>query len=115
MVLESVTLGMLSSLCYDVIKHSGHYAKDKFLSSFGKKYPAQNNEKLELLASEIEELRLNDEMSEKAILKKLEASQTIRELTAQIELKTQINISQHHSGKGDNIAGDKVINVTKSD
>ncbi|KES14618.1 hypothetical protein GASC598B02_003530, partial [Gilliamella apicola SCGC AB-598-B02] len=58
----------------------------------------------------LQELNLNDEMSEKAIEREINSSNEIKELLSKISAhNVDINI-QIHSGTGDNIIGNKIIN-----
>lgn len=60
------------------------------------------------MEKELDKLQLSDEMSESVIEKKITDS---NELTALIEkIKPNSTIIQTHSGTGDNVAGNKIIN-----
>ncbi len=63
----------------------------------------------EKLATAINSLDLNDEMGEKAINKQLMSSNEVVTLLSQIQ-PSNIVITQSHSGTGDNVAGNKIIN-----
>jgi len=45
-----------------------------------------------------------------AVFAILETNQKIRNILSSLASGTSINISQHHSGTGDNVAGDKITN-----
>ena len=45
-----------------------------------------------------------------AVFAILETNQEIRNILSSLASGTSINISQHHSGTGDNVAGDKITN-----
>lgn len=70
----------------------------------------------EALATELSKLGLNDEMSELAIARRIEQSQEMAKLICDLNVKAEISapsmitsVTQHHTGSGDNVAGNKII------
>ena len=63
------------------------------------------------IIEELKKLNLTDEMSEKAIEKSIKQSDSLLELLSTIKKENSSStIIQHHSGSGDNIGRDKIIN-----
>ena len=60
--------------------------------------------------TELAKLRLSDEMSESAIAQKLVGSMELAALLKEIQPTTNTTITQTHTGTGDNVAGNKIIN-----
>lgn len=98
---------IVAGVLYDLLKH-------------GSKLTAQNiKEKLrgwvlgekevQQIAAEVQKLELSDEMSEKAIQNKISSSEDLMKLLQVVKPSTT-TIIQTHSGTGDNIGRDKIIN-----
>ncbi len=109
MVLETIFISMISSLCYDLLKTSGSIVKDKFVKSINELHPDYSEDFLYMVANEIEQLELNDEMSEKAIESKIKEKESLVNLISNQEVQPIKNIIQNNV-HGDNIARDKIIN-----
>jgi len=58
---------------------------------------------------EIEKLSLNDEMSEKAIERKLLGSGEIQKILSSIKPNNTTVVIQNHSGTGDNVGRNKIM------
>lgn len=62
------------------------------------------------ILTELEKLHLNDEMSEIAIERKIEASQELLQILSTIKrVSAPSTITQIHSGSGDNVGGNKYV------
>lgn len=109
MVAGTILLGVISALCYDVLKNTGVFAKDKFIEYAIQQQPDYDESFISSVADELEELNLDDEMSEKAISKRIESKSTLVNLINTYQPKTSQNLVQNNI-HGDNIAGDKIIN-----
>ena len=104
--MDALTVSILSSAAYDILKtglkFTGQTIKDKL------KNWVLDDITATLLATKLEKLDLSDELSEKAIERKIENETDISDLLSKNKPAPQvINITQHHSGSGDNIGRDK--------
>ena len=84
-------------------------------NEFVKKYPSDyylilDDDIVNALSSKIESMPLDDEMSSKAIERRLSESTEINELLKSIPVQSVVNINQQHSGSGDNVGGNKIVN-----
>lgn len=104
--MEFITTTILSGVIYDILKRGVFLTKDVLANNL-KKWLI-DDATLEKLAIKLQELNLNDEMSEKAIEREINSSNQIKELLSKISTHN-IDI-QIHSGTGDNIIGNKIIN-----
>ncbi|BBN63142.1 MULTISPECIES: GapS6a family protein [Pseudomonas] len=112
--MDFITTSIIANSAYDVFKNGlsltaqtvkerlGNWIKDDLLA--------------EAVAAELAKLEVNDEMSELAINRRLDASPVfqgmVRDINTQVALvaPSQINsVNQIHSGSGDNVAGNKNI------
>lgn len=105
--MEFLSAAVLSGIVYDLIKHqvqiTAESLKDKLKGWVFDEAVAP------ALAVELERLKLNDEMSEKAIERQITESKDIQSILHNIVPNTTNVIIQHHSGTGDNIGGNKII------
>lgn len=101
-ITNTIVPSVLSSCCYDLLKSTGKIT----LTALKNKFPklAKNEELAEELADKLKELKGDPE----SIKDKIEKSKEIHDLLEKINSINYIN--QTHSGNGDNIAGDKIIN-----
>ncbi len=107
--MEFLTATALSGVIYDLMKSgiaiSGSAIKGKLQSWI------LDDACVERLALEVNKLNINDEMSEKAIDKRLSGVSDIADLIAQINASgSKVSINQNHSGTGDNIGNNQYIN-----
>lgn len=111
--MDFITTGIIASSVYDVLKHglklSAGMLKER-LSEWIKEDVVA-----EAVAEELAKLGINDEMSEVAISRRLDQSPAITGLIRDINAKTAVvahstitNVTQTHSGSGDNVAGNKI-------
>jgi len=105
--MDPITTAILSSFLYDMLKHSvsltGSSIKTKLQDW------ALDEKLSEKIANEVNQLGLNNEMSETAINNRLMSSDVLITLLSEIK-PSNTTIAQIHSGTGDNIAGNKIIN-----
>jgi Na+-translocating ferredoxin:NAD+ oxidoreductase RnfG subunit len=105
--MEFLSATILSGVVYDLIKHqvqvTAESLKEKLRDWVIDEAVAPT------LATEIEKLELNDEMSEKAIERQISESTDIQSILSNIVPNTTNVVIQHHSGTGDNIGGNKII------
>lgn len=101
-----LTTTILSGAIYDLFKNSLSITKDALASRL--KNWVIDDSILTKLTDKLQDLNLNDEMSEKAIENKINSSNELKNLLSNI-FAHNANI-QMHSGTGDNIIGNKIIN-----
>ncbi|KGK42055.1 hypothetical protein LH51_10175 [Nitrincola sp. A-D6] len=108
MISETITTSILASTIYDILKHSlalsGTNLKNRL------KDWLVDDSTLTALENQISSLDLNSDMSELAIEKRLLVSGELLEIIETIKHYNATTIVQTHSGSGDNVAGNKVIN-----
>lgn len=99
-----LTQSILSSACYELIKEGGKIT----FTWLKKKFPilSKNEELAEELSDQLKALK-GDAQS---IRDQINSDQDIATCLSKINQSIQINITQTHTGTGDNIARDKVIN-----
>lgn len=113
--MDFITTGVISSTVYDVLKHgltlSASVLKDRLGQWLKEDIVA------EAVASELTKLDLHDGLSEKAIVQQLDQSQAISTLINSINAKAALvapstitTVNQTHSGSGDNVGGNKIVN-----
>lgn len=105
--MDALVVSILSSAAYDLLKTSvtftSEWVKDSLKNWIIDDITAQE------IANAANKLKLNDELSEKAIQKIIESdAQTINSLKNLKPSQQTINITQNHSGTGDNIGRDKI-------
>lgn len=106
---EFLTGAILSGITYDIIKCGTILTVDNLKDRL--KNWLIDDTTLLIMSNELNKLELNDEMSEKAIERKINDSSELRALLESIKPITESNmIIQHHSGNGDNVGRDKIIN-----
>lgn len=106
-MLSTMTINVLSNTCYEFLKKSVTFSKDKFISYIVKQNIIQDEDIINRIADKVAELELNDEMSEKSIERKIESSESLVKLIGAIPPANNQNISQHNV-YGDNIGRDKI-------
>ncbi|WP_210504844.1 GapS6a family protein [Pantoea ananatis] len=106
--MEPLTTAILARGIYDLLQSGVAFTKDMIKEKL-KQFIADQivvNE----LADKIETLPLDDEMSHKAIERRLNESEEIIATLKSVPASSVVNITQTHSGTGDNVGGNKVIN-----
>lgn len=104
--MEFLSSTILSGFVYDMLKHQISITATSIKEKL--KDWVVDEAVAPVLAEEIEKLSLNDEMSEKAIERKLSESGKIQQILASIKPNNTTVIMQNHSGTGDNIGGNKI-------
>lgn len=100
--MEPITTIFLSGVVYDMLKHSVLLTASNIKSQMADWLIEDTvAEKLE---AELARLKLNDEMSEKAIRLTMDSSDSLLAVMGQIKPSATSTINQTHSGIGDNIA-----------
>lgn len=112
--MDVITTGIIASLAYDILKSGAQLSagilKDRLKNWVKEEVIA------DAMASEITKLGINDELSELAINRRLEGSSQLLDLIREINAKaglvaqsTVTTVTQTHSGSGDNVAGNKIM------
>lgn len=104
--MEFLSSTILSGLVYDMLKHQVSITATAIKEKL--KAWVFDEAVVPALVEEIEKLSLNDEMSEKAIERKLLESSKIQQILSSIKPNNTTIIMQNHSGTGDNIGGNKI-------
>lgn len=113
--MDFITTGVIASTVYDGLKHglklSASVLKDRLGQWLKEDVVA------EAVAIELSKLDLHDGLSEKAISQQIDQSQAIFALIREINAKAALfapstitNVTQAHSGSGDNVGGNKIVN-----
>lgn len=106
--MDFMTGVVASGVLYDMIKHGLAISAENIKAKF------QGWIIDDTLAKQLEEgfskLKLNNDMSESAIERKIDSSAAILELLSKVQPSVQTKITQTHYGTGDNVAGNKIIN-----
>jgi hypothetical protein len=113
--MDFITTGIIASTVYDVLKHglmlSARELKDR-LGNWIK-----DDVVAEAVAAELSKLDLHDGLSEKAISREIDRSQAVSTLIQEINAKAALvapstitTVNQTHSGSGDNVGGNKIVN-----
>ncbi|MEZ8059558.1 GapS6a family protein [Vibrio splendidus] len=105
--MEFLSATVLSGVVYDLIKHQIQITASSLKEKL--KDWVVDEAVTPALAVELEKLKLNDEMSEKAIERQIAESKHIQTILSNIVPNTTNVIVQHHSGTGDNVGGNKTI------
>lgn len=103
-IITPITQSLLSSACYDLIKEGGKITLLWLKNTF----PILSRD--EALAEELSDQLKALKGDAQAILEQINNSKNIEECLNRINNSTKININQTHTGTGDNIARDKIIN-----
>ncbi|GAA6167829.1 GapS6a family protein [Sessilibacter corallicola] len=104
--MEFLSSAILSGFVYDMLKHQVSITATSIKEKL--KDWVIDEAVAPVLVEEIEKLSLNDEMSEKAIERKLLDSGKIQQILSSIKPTNTTVIMQNHSGIGDNIGGNKI-------
>lgn len=113
--MEPLAIGILTSAVYDILKHGVTISAAALKERLGGWL--QNDTDAVNVEQAIKELSVHDGLSEKAIRQELERSAVLGSLIQEINAKivqnapsTITTVSQTHSGSGDNVAGNKIVN-----
>lgn len=113
--MDFITTGIIASSVYDVFKHGLKLSAEKLKERLGQWI--KDDVVAEAVAQELSKLEIDDGMSEIAITRRLDQSPVITGLIRDINAKVAVvahstitNVTQTHSGSGDNVAGNKIIN-----
>ncbi|BBI43287.1 GapS6a family protein [Pseudomonas syringae] len=113
--MDFITTGVIASTVYDVLKHGLKLSADVLKDRLGQWI--KEDVVAEVFAAELAKLNLHDGLSEKALSQEIDQSQAVSTLIKEINAKaasvatsTVTTVNQTHSGTGDNVAGNKIVN-----
>lgn len=107
--MEFLSSVVLSGVLYDMLKHGVSLSSDAIKTKL--KDWAIDEVVAPALSDEISKLNLTDELSESAIEKRINQAPQLVEIISSIKNVQAVTIiTQTHSGTGDNIGRDKIIN-----
>lgn len=106
--MEAITTAILARGIYDLLQAGISFSKNAIKEKL--KNLILDDDIVNSLSSKIESMSLDDEMSHKAIERRLNESPEVCELLKSIPAQSVVNINQQHSGSGDNVGGNKIIN-----
>lgn len=109
--MDIVTSSIISGAVYDMFKKGVVFTKDKIRKKLSEYIT--NDESIKLISEKLSNLEIDDEMSEIAIKRKIDADPEILKILANLENKGSTTINQQHLGQGDNVGGNKIINNRK--
>ena len=101
-ILTTITVSLLASACYDILKESGKIT----MSYLTQKFPilSKNMELAEVLSDEIKGMDQNAD----SIIQQIELNEVINETLQKIN-SSGFKVNQTHYGSGDNVLGNKII------
>lgn len=104
----SITATVLSGVVYDIIKTSAILTLDNFKTKV--KGWLIDDVTAQKVVDEINQISDLEDYSEKGLTKKLEQNEKLVEMLKTIKLDQSVKqVTQIHSGSGDNVAGDKHV------
>ncbi|HFF2591196.1 MULTISPECIES: GapS6a family protein [Acinetobacter calcoaceticus/baumannii complex] len=104
----SITATILSGVVYDILKTSAKLTLDNFKVKV--KGWLIDDATAQKVVDEINQISDLEDYSEKGLTKKLEQNEQLVEMLKTIKLDQSVKqITQSHSGSGDNVAGDKHV------
>ena len=113
--MDFITTGVIASTVYDLLKNGVKLSASELKDRLGRWI--KEDLVAEAVANELSKFDLHDGLSEKAITQQLDKSQTISTLIHDINAKAAVvapstitTVNQTHSGSGDNVAGNKIVN-----
>jgi len=106
--MEPITTAILARGIYDLIQTGFSFSKNTIKEKI--KTWIKDDDVADSLSNKIEELPLTDEMSPIAIQRRFDEIPEIKELLSSLPAQSVVNINQQHSGSGDNVGGNKIVN-----
>jgi len=106
--MEALTTAILARGLYDLLQNGVSFTRDILKEKL--KNFITDQVIVEKLADKIDALSLDDEMSPKGIERRLNESEEITETLKSVPASSAVQITQTHSGSGDNVGGNKIIN-----
>lgn len=113
--MDFITTGVIASTVYDILKHGLKLSAIELKERLGQWI--KEDLVAEAVAAELSKLNLHDGLSEKAISQQIDQSHTVSTLIRDINAKAALvvpstidTVNQTHSGSGDNVGGNKIVN-----
>lgn len=107
--MDFLTAAVLSGVAYDYIKKGAALTGAKIKSEL-KEWLIGDDIAINV-SEELKKLQLTDDLSERAIERKISQSPELMKIIAKIQQANEINtVTQTHLGQGDNIGRDKIVN-----
>jgi len=113
--LDFITTTVIASTVYDVLKTGAKLSAGVLKDRLGKWL--RDDVIAEAVSAELSKLDINEDLSEKAIEKRIDQSQGLGALIDKINANVSVvapatvtNLTQTHSGSGDNVGGNKIVN-----
>ncbi len=111
--MDFITTGIIASSAYELFKEGLKLGADTLKERLNKWI--KDDVVAESVASELAKLGINEDMSERAMIRRLEGSNEITQIVKDINETVSVvapstitNMTQNHSGTGDNIGGNKI-------
>lgn len=105
--MEFITAAVLSGITYDILKRQAYITATSLKERL--KGWIVDESITSRLEAQLRQLELNTDMSESAIERKIKESASTLELLKEIKA-SNTKIIQNHSGQGDNVGRDKIVN-----
>lgn len=105
--MEPITTAILARGIYDLLQATVTWSKDALKEKL--RTWINDETKVDELAQNIEKIDVNDDMSAKAIEKKLSLDPELIEILKSIKEEERVTVKQQHFGTGDNVGRDKII------
>lgn len=99
---------VLSGVIYDVFKHHAKLASDKLKASL--KGWLISEDEIQAIVERVNKIENIEDLNEKAIAQRLKNDEIIQKIIQNVKQdNSSTTVQQNHSGRGDNVAGNKVI------
>ena len=112
--MDFITTGVIANTVYDFLKSGARISAAKVKENLH--LWIKDDIVAVALAEELEKIGVTDQMSEKAIVSCIEQSPKITAMIRDINGNSSVvapstvtNVTQSHSGSGDNVAGNKIV------
>lgn len=106
--MEPITTAILARGIYDLLQAGLSFSKNTIKEKI--KTLIKDDEVADSLSNKVEKLPLTDELSPIAIQRKFDEDPEIKKLLSSITAQSVVNLNQQHSGSGDNVGGNKIVN-----
>lgn len=112
--MDFITTAIIANSAYDILKNGLKMSAEMLKERLGQWL--KEDVVAEAVAAELIKLGVNDEMSEMVIARRIEQSPVITSLIRNINANAAVfapstitSVTQTHSGSGDNVAGNKIV------
>ncbi|QDO82473.1 hypothetical protein FM037_03470 [Shewanella psychropiezotolerans] len=101
-----IAIGLVSNVIFKALCISTTVTVDILKKHFDN---PPSDEILQQIASKAQELEIDDEWSPKRIERAIGADPSFLQMLSASNITSSTIINQHHTGTGDNVAGDKIV------